>query len=160
MLALDPFADLAVVDISRLSNRPDPLRLGSTEDLETGSSLWVVGYPLAAEFTPEPSLDAGEILGITHWDFSGVRWFTVDAPAIGGQSGGAVVDAYGRLVAGSLVLTFFVYVFVNMGMVSGVLPVVGVPLPLVSYGGTSIVTIMAGFGLLMSIHTHRRLLSN
>jgi hypothetical protein len=98
VLALDPFADLAVVDISRLGNRPDPLRLGSTEDLETGSPLWIVGYPLAAEFTPEPSLDSGEILGIADWDFSGVRWFTVDAPAIGGQSGGAVVDAYGRLV--------------------------------------------------------------
>ena len=69
-------------------------------------------------------------------------------------------DAFGRLVAGSLVLTFFVYVFVNIGMVSGLLPVVGVPLPLVSYGGTSIVTLMAGFGLLMSIHTHRRLLSD
>ena len=69
-------------------------------------------------------------------------------------------DAYGRLVAGSLILTFFVYVFVNIGMVSGLLPVVGVPLPLVSYGGTSIVTLMAGFGLLMSIHTHRRLLSD
>ena len=63
-------------------------------------------------------------------------------------------------MAGSLVLTFFVYVFVNIGMVSGLLPVVGVPLPLVSYGGTSIVTLMAGFGLLMSIHTHRRLLSD
>ena len=69
-------------------------------------------------------------------------------------------DAYGRLVAGSLILTFFVYVFVNIGMVSGLLPVVGVPLPLVSYGGTSIVTLMAGFGLVMSIHTHRRLLSD
>ncbi len=69
-------------------------------------------------------------------------------------------DPYGRLVGGSLVLTFFIYVFVNIGMVSGLLPVVGVPLPLVSYGGTSIVTIMAGFGLLMSIHTHRRLLSD
>ena len=64
------------------------------------------------------------------------------------------------LVAGALVLTFFVYVFVNIGMVSGLLPVVGVPLPLVSYGGTSIVTIIAAFGLLMSIHTHRRLLSD
>jgi rod shape determining protein RodA len=68
-------------------------------------------------------------------------------------------DAYGRLVAGSLILTFFVYVFVNIGMVSGLLPVVGVPLPLVSYGGTSIVTLMAAFGLVMSINTHRRLLS-
>jgi len=68
-------------------------------------------------------------------------------------------DTYSRLLAGSLSLTFFVYVFVNTGMVIGLLPVVGVPLPLVSYGGTSIVTLMAGFGLLMSIHTHRKLLS-
>ena len=67
-------------------------------------------------------------------------------------------DTFTRLLAGSLTLTFFVYVFVNTGMVSGLLPVVGVPLPLVSYGGTSMVTLMAGFGILMSIHTHRRLL--
>ncbi|MCB1722179.1 MAG: rod shape-determining protein RodA [Chromatiaceae bacterium] len=67
-------------------------------------------------------------------------------------------DTFTRLLAGSLTLEFFVYLFVNTGMVSGLLPVVGVPLPLVSYGGTSLVTLMAGFGMLMSIHTHRRLL--
>jgi len=67
-------------------------------------------------------------------------------------------DTFSRLVAGSLSLTFFLYVFVNIGMVSGILPVVGVPLPLVSYGGTSMVTLMAGFGILMSIHTHRKLM--
>jgi rod shape determining protein RodA len=65
-------------------------------------------------------------------------------------------DTYGRLLAGGLTLIFFVYVFVNTGMVSGLLPVVGVPLPLVSYGGTSLVTIMAGFGMMMSIHTHKK----
>ncbi|MGA0806988.1 MAG: FtsW/RodA/SpoVE family cell cycle protein, partial [Pseudohongiellaceae bacterium] len=64
-------------------------------------------------------------------------------------------DMFDRLLAGSLSLTFFVYVFVNIGMVSGILPVVGVPLPLVSLGGTSIVSLMLGFGILMSIHTHR-----
>ncbi|MAL99863.1 MAG: rod shape-determining protein RodA [Alteromonadaceae bacterium] len=69
-------------------------------------------------------------------------------------------DAFGRMLAGSLTLTFFIYAFVNMGMVSGLLPVVGVPLPLVSYGGTSIVTLMAAFGILMSIHTHRRFLTS
>lgn len=69
-----------------------------------------------------------------------------------------VMDSFGRLVAGSIVLTFFVYVFVNIGMVSGLLPVVGVPLPLVSYGGTSIVTLMAGFGILMSVYTHKQML--
>ena len=68
-------------------------------------------------------------------------------------------DTFGKLVAGSVTLTFFVYVFVNIGMVSGLLPVVGVPLPLISYGGTSIVTLLASFGMLMSIHTHRRLMS-
>ncbi|MCB1876083.1 MAG: rod shape-determining protein RodA [Chromatiales bacterium] len=67
-------------------------------------------------------------------------------------------DTFGRLVAGSLTLTFFVYLFVNTGMVTGILPVVGVPLPLVSYGGTSLVTLIAAFGILMSIHTHRKLL--
>lgn len=67
-------------------------------------------------------------------------------------------DTYSRLLAGSLIMTFFIYIFVNIGMVSGLLPVVGLPLPLVSYGGTSMVTLMAGFGILMSIHTHRKLL--
>ncbi len=68
-------------------------------------------------------------------------------------------DTFGRLLAGSVTLTFFVYVFVNIGMVSGILPIVGVPLPLVSYGGTSIVTLMFGFGIIMSIHTHRSMVT-
>ena len=62
---------------------------------------------------------------------------------------------FGRLVAGALTLVFFAYVFVNIAMVSGLLPVVGVPLPLVSYGGTSAITLLAGFGIVMSIHSHR-----
>lgn len=62
-----------------------------------------------------------------------------------------------RLMAGSITLTFATYAFVNMGMVSGILPVVGVPLPLVSYGGTSLLTLMLGFGMLMSIETHKKL---
>lgn len=64
-------------------------------------------------------------------------------------------DTYSRLLAGAIAMSFFVYVFVNVGMVGGILPVVGVPLPFISYGGTAIVTLMAGFGLLMSIHTHK-----
>ncbi|GAA0784710.1 MULTISPECIES: rod shape-determining protein RodA [Pseudomonadati] len=64
--------------------------------------------------------------------------------------------SFARLLAGSITLTFFVYIFVNIGMVSGILPVVGVPLPLISYGGTSMMTLMTGFGILMSIQTHRR----
>jgi rod shape determining protein RodA len=62
-----------------------------------------------------------------------------------------------RLMAGAITLTFFTYAFVNMGMVSGILPVVGLPLPLISYGGTSLVTICLGFGILMSIQTHKKL---
>lgn len=69
-------------------------------------------------------------------------------------------DTFQRLLAGSLSMTFMVYVFINIGMVIGLLPVVGVPLPLISYGGTSMVSLLAGFGMLMSIHTHRKLLVN
>jgi rod shape determining protein RodA len=68
-------------------------------------------------------------------------------------------NTFTRLLAGSITLTFFTYVFVNIGMVSGILPVVGVPLPFISYGGTSLVTILLGFGILMSIHTHKTLMS-
>ena len=63
---------------------------------------------------------------------------------------------FGKLMAGAWTMTFFVYVFVNIGMVSGLLPVVGVPLPFISYGGTSLITLLSGFGVLMSIHTHRK----
>lgn len=66
-------------------------------------------------------------------------------------------DTYCRLLAGALTMSFFVYIFVNMGMVGGILPVVGVPLPLISYGGTAIITLMASFGLLTCIHTHQNL---
>tara|TARA_R110000796_G_scaffold63377_14_gene146755 strand:+ start:1167 stop:2324 length:1158 start_codon:yes stop_codon:yes gene_type:complete len=65
-------------------------------------------------------------------------------------------DTFSKLLAGSITLTFFIYVMVNIGMVSGLLPVVGVPLPLISFGGTSLVTLLSGFGILMSIHTHRK----
>ncbi|HWU35676.1 MAG TPA: rod shape-determining protein RodA [Methylovorus sp.] len=69
-------------------------------------------------------------------------------------------NMFSRLLAGSITLTFFTYVFVNIGMVSGILPVVGVPLPLISYGGTSLVTLLLGFGILMSIHTHKKLVTS
>jgi len=67
-------------------------------------------------------------------------------------------DSFSRLLTGSLVLSFFVHIFANIGMVTGLLPVVGLPLPLISYGGTSIITLMIGFGFVMAVHTHRRLL--
>jgi rod shape determining protein RodA len=69
-------------------------------------------------------------------------------------------DTFSRLTGGAIALSFFVYVFVNSGMVSGMLPVVGVPLPLISYGGTSMVTLLAGFGILMALHSHRKLIGS
>ncbi|MCL8360711.1 FtsW/RodA/SpoVE family cell cycle protein, partial [Escherichia coli] len=66
---------------------------------------------------------------------------------------------FGHVMSGGLMLILVVYVFVNIGMVSGILPVVGVPLPLVSYGGSALIVLMAGFGIVMSIHTHRKMLS-
>jgi rod shape determining protein RodA len=66
-------------------------------------------------------------------------------------------DTFARLLSSSFATIFFVYVFINAGMVSGLLPVVGVPLPLVSYGGTSMVTLLAGFGMLMALHANRKL---
>ena len=69
-------------------------------------------------------------------------------------------DTFSRLLAGSLALTFFVYVFINAGMVTGLLPVVGVPLPLVSYGGSSVVTLLAGFGILMALYSRRKLIGS
>jgi len=67
-------------------------------------------------------------------------------------------DTFSRLLGGSIALTFFVYVFINAGMTTGLVPVVGVPLPLVSYGGSSVVTVLSGFGILMSLYSHRKLM--
>jgi rod shape determining protein RodA len=67
---------------------------------------------------------------------------------------------FARLTAGAITLTFFTYAFVNMGMVTGILPVVGVPLPMISYGGTALLSILAGFGILMSISTHKQLVQS
>ncbi|GAP66197.1 cell elongation-specific peptidoglycanbiosynthesis regulator RodA [Mizugakiibacter sediminis] len=69
-------------------------------------------------------------------------------------------DTYSRLLAGAIAMSFFVYVIVNGGMITGLLPVVGVPLPLISYGGTSAVSLLTGFGVLMSIHAHRKLIES
>ena len=69
----------------------------------------------------------------------------------------AAQDAFGRLISVVLTLIFFVYIFVNIGMVTGQLPVVGIPLPFISFGGTSLVTLLLGMGILMSVHTHRKI---
>ncbi len=124
---------------------------------------WGLGTQSQLEFLPERHTDfIGAVLGE---EFGLIGMTTILVLYLLLVARGLVManqaqDTYGRLLAGSIVLTFFIYVFVNVGMVSGILPVVGVPLPLISYGGTSSVTLMAGFGILMSIHTHRRLLNH
>ncbi len=124
---------------------------------------WLNGTQAHLEFLPERSTDfifavLGEEFGlfgigvmVMIYSFIIVRSLYIATQA---------QDTYGRLLGGSLAMTFFIYFIVNTGMVTGLLPVVGLPLPLVSYGGTSMVTLMAGFGILMSIHTHRKLLAN
>jgi rod shape determining protein RodA len=121
---------------------------------------WMNGSQAQLEFLPERSTDfifavIGEELGLlgliallTGYLFIVGRGMTMSLQCR---------DAFSRLLAGSIALTFFVYAFVNAGMVMGLLPVVGVPLPLVSYGGTSFVTLMAGFGILMALHSSRKL---
>ena len=122
---------------------------------------WLNGTQAHLDFLPEHATDF--IFAVLAEEFGfigillllGIYFFIV---ARGLYISTQAQSSFNRLVAGSFVLTFFVYVFVNIGMVTGLLPVVGLPLPLVSYGGTSLVTMMAAFGILMSIHTHRRLL--
>jgi len=122
---------------------------------------WLNGSQGQLEFLPERSTDfifavigeefgfLGVILLLTLYLLIVGRGFYIAAMA---------QDTFSRLLAGSISFTFFLYVFVNTAMVTGLLPVVGVPLPLISAGGTSLVTLMAGFGILMSIQTHRKLL--
>lgn len=121
---------------------------------------WLNGTQSHLDFLPERSTDFVFAVFSEEFGFLGILLLLALYFAV--ISRGIVIainaqDTFSRLVAGSLTLTFFVYVFVNIGMVSGILPVVGLPLPLISYGGTSMVTIMAAFGVLMSIQTHRKL---
>lgn len=122
---------------------------------------WLNGTQAHLEFLPERSTDfifavLGEEFGLIGILFLLAIYSLILLRCI--YIANQAQDTYTRLLAGSLALTFFVYVIVNTGMVTGLLPVVGLPLPLVSFGGTSMVTLMAGFGILMSIHTHRKLL--
>lgn len=122
---------------------------------------WTNGSQAQLEFLPERDTDfifsvMGEELGLL-----GVLSLLVLYMFVVGRGlfiATQARDSYSRLLAGSISLTFFVYVFVNTAMVTGLVPVVGIPLPLVSFGGTSMVTLLAGFGILMSIHSHRKLL--
>lgn len=122
---------------------------------------WLKGTQSQLDFLPESHTDFIIAVLAEEWGLRGVMILLGLYLLIilrGLMIGVAAQHCFGRLLAGSITLTFFVYVFVNMGMVSGLLPVVGVPLPLVSQGGTSLVTLMAGFGLLMAIRTERRII--
>ena len=122
---------------------------------------WLLGTQSHLDFLPESHTDF--IIAVLAEEFGliGVLVLLAAYALIIGRGIFITLHAqnlFARLVSGSVTLTFFVYIFVNVGMVSGLLPVVGVPLPLVSRGGTSIATLMAGFGILMSAHTHRNFL--
>jgi len=121
---------------------------------------WLNGSQGQLEFLPERSTDFIFAVIGEEWGLMGaVALITVYLFVVGRGLYIALTapDTFTRILAGSLSVTFFFYAFVNSAMVTGLLPVVGVPLPLVSSGGTSMVTLLAGFGILMSIHTHRKL---
>lgn len=121
---------------------------------------WMNGSQAQLEFLPERSTDfifavVGEELGLLGQLTLIALYVAVLGRAL--YLAAQCNDTFGRLVSGSIALTFFVYVFINSGMVVGLLPVMGLPLPLVSYGGTSMVTLLAGFGILQGLHSHRKL---
>lgn len=123
---------------------------------------WLQGTQSHLEFLPERSTDFIFAVIAEEFGLVGVVLLLCLYLLIAGRGlfiAGQAQSSFSRLLAGSISITFLVYVFVNVGMVTGLLPVVGVPLPLISYGGTSMVTLLAGFGILMSIHTHRRMMS-
>ncbi|WP_162045775.1 rod shape-determining protein RodA [Vibrio taketomensis] len=123
---------------------------------------WLQGTQSQLEFLPERHTDFIFAVIAEEWGLIGILILLSLYLFIIGRGlllASRAQTPFGRMMAGSIVLSFFVYVFVNIGMVSGILPVVGVPLPLISYGGTSMVTLMAGFGILMSIHTHKKAFS-
>lgn len=120
---------------------------------------WMEGTQSQLEFLPEPHTDfIFAVLSEEHGMIGVLILLAIYLFIIGrGLIIGTKSDsAFGRILSGGTALLLFVYVFVNIGMVSGILPVVGVPLPLFSYGGTSYVTLMAAFGLMMSSYVHRK----
>ncbi len=123
---------------------------------------WLEGTQSQLAFLPERSTDFIFAVIAEEFGLVGVGLLLVLYLLVAGRGvyiASQAQNSFARLLAGSISMTFMVYVFVNVGMVTGLLPVVGVPLPLISYGGTSMVTLLAGFGILMSIHTHRRMMS-
>lgn len=123
---------------------------------------WLAGTQSQLEFLPERHTDF--IFSVIAEEFGFIGAIILLIMFLCLISRGLIIAAqaqttFGRILVGGLTLVLFVYVFINIGMVSGILPVVGVPLPLISYGGSSLVVLMASFGIIMSVHTHRYMLS-
>ncbi len=157
--------------LTLLDPSEDPLGAGyhiiqATIAIGSGGVLgkgWLNGTQAQLDFVPERSTDfilavfgeefglAGNLVLVTLYVLIVARGLMIAANAS---------TTFARLMAGAVTLTFFTYAFVNMGMVSGILPVVGVPLPMVSYGGTALLSMLVGFGILMSIATHKQLVSS
>jgi rod shape determining protein RodA len=157
--------------LTLLDPMEDPLGAGyhiiqSTIAIGSGGILgkgWLNGTQAQLDFVPERSTDfilavfgeefglVGNVVLIVLYLLIIVRGLMIAADAS---------TVFARLTAGAITLTFFTYAFVNMGMVSGILPVVGVPLPMISYGGTALLSILVGFGILMSISTHKQLVAS
>jgi rod shape determining protein RodA len=152
-----------------LDPESDPLGNGwhiIQSEIAVGSGGWLGkgwhhGTQSQLEFLPEHTTDFIFAVFSEEWGLIGVLALLALYIFIIGRGlwiASNARDTYSRLLAGSISMAFFVYVMVNGGMITGLLPVVGVPLPLISYGGTSAVSLFAGFGVLMAIHSHRRLL--
>jgi rod shape determining protein RodA len=157
--------------LTLLDPMEDPLGAGyhiiqSTIAIGSGGILgkgWLNGTQAQLDFVPERSTDF--ILAVFGEEFGLVGTMALVALYVVIIGRGMMIAAnastvFSRLTAGAVTLTFFTYAFVNMGMVSGILPVVGVPLPMISYGGTALISVLAGLGILMSIATHKQLVSS
>jgi rod shape determining protein RodA len=157
--------------LTLLDPSSDPLGAGyhiiqSTIAIGSGGILgkgWLKGTQGQLDFIPERSTDF--ILAVFGEEFGLMGNLLLIALYVIVIGRGLMIamnasTIFARLLAGAITLTFFTYAFVNMGMVSGILPVVGVPLPLISYGGTSLLSMLVGFGILMSISTHKQLVAS
>jgi len=157
--------------LTLLDPMEDPLGAGyhiiqSTIAIGSGGILgkgWLNGTQAQLDFVPERSTDFilavfGEEFGLAGNTVLILLYILIIARGMMIAANASTV--FSRLTAGAITLTFFTYAFVNMGMVSGILPVVGVPLPMISYGGTALLSVLAGFGILMSISTHKQLVSS
>ncbi|MEQ1668160.1 MAG: rod shape-determining protein RodA [Sulfuriferula sp.] len=157
--------------LTLLDPTQDPLGAGyhiiqSTIAIGSGGNFgkgWLHGTQTHLDFLPEHTTDFvfavyGEEFGLLGNILLLLLYFAIIARGL--NIAAHAPTLFARLMAGSITMAFFTYAFVNMGMVSGILPVVGVPLPMMSYGGTAMVIVMLGFGILMSVKTHRKLLKS